>query len=120
VLRCGEPCDYSRTLLALTELCRFPRPHRAGLGLLTAPWTLTERVAGLLDPKRTTMTDATLRTRIIAASVLIAAGIAMASVRLVIPARADEPVRKANGEAAARERVEITDLIVPASAAPKQ
>ena len=51
-----------RRLLALTDLCRpgvATRP--GGLGLLAGRWTLTDRVAGLLDPRRVPMTSASLR-----------------------------------------------------------
>ncbi len=96
VLRCGDPCGYSRTLLTLTELCRSPRSSRAGLGLLTARWTLTDRVAGILDPERKTMTRATVGTRLAVAAILVATGSIVASVRLESQAKADNPVVQGN------------------------
>ncbi len=83
VLRCGDACGYARTLLALTNLCRpgvATRP--AGLGLLAGRWTLTDRVAGLLDPRRVPMTNASLRMKTALAIALCVTGLSVASVRL--------------------------------------
>ena len=64
VLRCGDPCGYARTLVALTSLCRPSGVTRLGIGLLGARWTLADRVAGLLDPERNSMTRASFRMRV--------------------------------------------------------
>jgi beta-lactamase regulating signal transducer with metallopeptidase domain len=89
VLRCGDPCSYSRTLLALTKLCSGPA-WRAGYGILTARWTLAARVAGLLDNERVIMTRTTLRTRVALAFALLATGLPMASVQIHRPSMAAE------------------------------
>ena len=90
VLRCGDPCGYARTLLALTEQCRPFGVARPGLGLLGARWPLADRVAGLLDPRRIPMTRTTIRMKIAVALVLAVAGLAGSTVRFDGPARADE------------------------------
>ena len=57
VLRCGDPCGYARTLLKLSE--RLPQAYgtdtasAGSVGLMDARWTLQDRIAGLLDPRRT-------------------------------------------------------------------
>jgi beta-lactamase regulating signal transducer with metallopeptidase domain len=92
VLQRGNACGYARTLLSLTEICRPPGACRAGLGLLGPRWTLADRVAGLLDPGRISMTRSTLRTRLAVASALVATGLLVSSIHLGAPLRADEPV----------------------------
>ncbi len=90
VLRCGDPRGYARTLLALTEQCRPLGVARPGLGLLGARWTLADRVAGVLDPRRVPMTRTTIRMKITLAVAVAATGLTAAPVRLDRPARADE------------------------------
>ena len=64
VLRCGDACGYARTAPGIDDLCRPLASHRPGLGLLAARWTLTDRVAGLLDPGRISMTRTSLRMKV--------------------------------------------------------
>jgi beta-lactamase regulating signal transducer with metallopeptidase domain len=90
VLRCGDPGGYARTLLALTVQCWPVRVVRPGLGLLGARWTLADRVAGLLDTRRTCMTRTTLRMKIALALALTVTGLVASSVRLDRSARADK------------------------------
>jgi beta-lactamase regulating signal transducer with metallopeptidase domain len=94
VLRCSDPRDYARTLLALTEQCLPMGGARPGLGLLGARWTLAERVADLLDTRRIPMTCATFRLKIVVWVSLIGTGLAAASVRLDRSARAEGPQAK--------------------------
>jgi len=91
VLRCRDPRGYARTLLALTERCRRLGVARPGLGLLGARWTLADRVAGVLDPRRVPMTRTTIRMKIALAVAIAVTGLTVASVRLDRPARAAEP-----------------------------
>ena len=70
VLKFGDPCNYARTLLALTTVCRPLGIARPGLGLLATRWTLADRVAGIIDPRRISMTSTTFRLKIALASVL--------------------------------------------------
>jgi beta-lactamase regulating signal transducer with metallopeptidase domain len=94
VLRCGNPRGYARTLLALTEQYLTKGAMRPGLGLLGARWTLADRVAGLLDTRRSSMTRATFRMKMALAATLAVAGLATSIVRLDRSARADGPEAK--------------------------
>ncbi len=94
VLRCGNPRSYARTLLALTEQYLTKGAMRPGLGLLGARWTLADRVAGLLDTRRSSMTRATFRMKMALAATLAVAGLATSIVRLDRSARADGPEAK--------------------------
>jgi BlaR1 peptidase M56 len=60
-LESGDACEYSRTLLRLTEACRPSRGICAGLGLTDSRWTLHNRIRGLLDPGRDTAIKTPLR-----------------------------------------------------------
>jgi beta-lactamase regulating signal transducer with metallopeptidase domain len=60
-IEAGDACEYSRTLLRLTEACRPSRRIEAGLGFTDANWTLRDRITGLLDPERDTTKKTTLR-----------------------------------------------------------
>ncbi len=53
VLRCGDPCDYARTLLQLAEISGPSKAPDIGLGLTDKRWTLRQRVEGILDPRGT-------------------------------------------------------------------
>jgi beta-lactamase regulating signal transducer with metallopeptidase domain len=89
VLQCGDARGYARTLLALTEQCLPFGASRPGLGLLGARWTLADRVAGLLDARRNSMTRTTFRLKFVVCFVLLVTGLAAASVRLDRPASAE-------------------------------
>ncbi len=91
VLRCGDRYGYARTLLALTEQCRPFGVARPGLGLLGDRWTLADRVAGLLDPRRIPMTRTTIRMKIAVAIAIAVTGLAGSTIRLDRPARAEQP-----------------------------
>ncbi len=91
VLRFADRYSYARTLLALTELCRPFHLTQPGLGLLTARWSLADRVAGLLDPRRVLMAPATYLTKISLAVALTVTGLTVSFLRLDLPARADKP-----------------------------
>ncbi len=112
VLRCGDRCGYARTLLALTELCRPPGVARPGLGLLGDRWTLAERVAGLLDPRRIPMTRTTLRMKIAVAVAIVVMGLAGTTVRFDRPAWADELRGAQANPAAPKDGVWSIDGIV--------
>jgi beta-lactamase regulating signal transducer with metallopeptidase domain len=91
VLRCGNAPSYARTLLVLTEHCVRFGGLQPGLGLLGARWTLRDRVAGLLDPRRIPMTRTTFRMKIALFVTVAAMGLTVASLRLDRPVRADRP-----------------------------
>lgn len=82
VLRWTDPATYARTLLDLTERCHPIGTTRPALGLLGARWTLADRVAGLLDARRTTMTRTDVRSRVLIAATLAATGVTLAGIRL--------------------------------------
>ena len=86
VLRCGNPHDYARTLLDLTERYMPLGAVRPGLGLLGTRWTLADRVAGLLDTRRFPMTRTTIRMKIAVCIALGVAALAACGVRLDGPA----------------------------------
>ena len=88
VLRGGDPVAYARTLLDLTERCQWAGSPRPALGLLGGRWTLADRVNGLLDERRTTLTRTTLRARLLTAAALSATGLTLAAVRSAAPAKA--------------------------------
>jgi beta-lactamase regulating signal transducer with metallopeptidase domain len=93
VLRCDDACGYARALLNVMLRCRpFPGP-RPGLGLIGTPWTLTDRVAGLLDPARVPSTQATGRAKAALATTLVATGLTAASVQFAPAQRAEGPDR---------------------------
>jgi beta-lactamase regulating signal transducer with metallopeptidase domain len=56
VLRFSDGAQYARTLFDLAQTVAPLAPRLAQLGLLQPCWRLEDRVAGLLDPRRNTMT----------------------------------------------------------------
>jgi len=90
VLRGGDPCGYARTLLALTVACRPFAAGRPGLGLLGSRWTLADRIAGLIDPGRNSMTTASFITRAALGTALLMAGLIAVSVRVSTAAQAGQ------------------------------
>ncbi len=93
VLRCGDPCGYARTLLEMTPLCHSSAFAPAGLGLLATRWTLADRVAGLLDPRRIPMTRTSLGVKSGLAVALAVTGLSVASIRVGRSAAAAEATR---------------------------
>ncbi len=88
VIRSGDPCEYARTLLDLTERCWPGRAARAGVGLIDARWTLRDRIAGLLDPRRDAMTEPNRRAAGLAALALVATCLGIAGLRPAAPTAA--------------------------------
>jgi beta-lactamase regulating signal transducer with metallopeptidase domain len=80
VLQHGDACAYARTLLTLAERGGACRPLTA-TGLIDPHWRLADRVAGLLDSRRTLMTRISPWTFAGLLAVLLSAGIAIAAVR---------------------------------------
>jgi beta-lactamase regulating signal transducer with metallopeptidase domain len=91
VIRFADRCGYARTLVALTESCRPAGMSSPALGFLDARWSLADRVAGLLDPRRIPMTRTSIPMRICLAAALTLAGTAVCTIRLDRPALGDEP-----------------------------
>lgn len=91
VIRASDRCGYARTLVALTESCRPAGAPHPAIGFLGARWSLADRVAGLLDPRRIPMTRTPLPMRISLAVAITIVGMAVAAVRLDRTARGDEP-----------------------------
>ena len=56
VLRVGDPCEYARTLLQLSEGLFAAKAQRVGLALAEGRWTLHDRISGILDPRRNAVT----------------------------------------------------------------
>ncbi|HJZ90560.1 MAG TPA: hypothetical protein VKE40_06775, partial [Gemmataceae bacterium] len=92
VLAGRDAIGYGRTLLHVAELLVEARPVGAAVGILGGPGKLERRIAGLLDPRRNTMT-ATGRTAAFAVMFLFLAGATIASAtRFAASALADQPV----------------------------
>ncbi|MDQ2800343.1 MAG: M56 family metallopeptidase, partial [Armatimonadota bacterium] len=91
VLRFGSAADYARTLLTVAEAAAFPMRCPAALGLLPTRWRLEDRVAGLLDPKRSQATHLSRGMAALVGSGLLGTGMAVAAVRLV-PAQTAVPL----------------------------
>jgi beta-lactamase regulating signal transducer with metallopeptidase domain len=93
VLRAGDASDYARTLLMLSE--DGGRLPTAAAGLIDPNWKLEDRVAGLLDPRRSPMTRVHPLTFACLAATLLAACTAGAVVCSGgEPAKDDKPARK--------------------------
>lgn len=91
VLRRGDRSGYARTILSLTETYRPFGAIHPELGLIGARWTLADRIAGLLDPERTTMTKTSTPIKFSLAAVLATSMLIVAFVRIDTSARADGP-----------------------------
>ena len=76
VLRCGDRSRLRPHAAGLDRTVSALRRGAPGLGLLGARWTLADRVAGLLDPRRIPMTRTTIRMKIALAVVLAVTGLA--------------------------------------------
>jgi beta-lactamase regulating signal transducer with metallopeptidase domain len=92
VLAGRDAISYGRTLLHVAELLVEARPVGAAVGIIGGPGKLERRIAGLIDPRRNTMT-ATGRTAACVVMFLFIAGAAIASAtRFAASALADQPV----------------------------
>ncbi len=91
VLRSTDACDYARTLVALTEICRPAGSARPALGLLGDRWTLASRVAGLVDTKRDSRTHVPVLIKIVGVIAIAAIGMLLSAIRWDPQARADAP-----------------------------
>lgn len=113
VLRCGDPCGYARTLLELTERCRPGTVACAGVGLMDAHWTLRDRIAGLLDPRRDAMTKPNRRAACVAALTLVVTCLGIAGVRPAEPLAAEaQPAPDAAGAITASPERIIRGVVV--------
>ncbi len=111
-----DPCDYARTLLLLAECGHAQGRPLGALALLHAPWKLEDRVAGLLDPRRTIVTRMNRGSLAVAALLLLATSLTLAGVRFERPsqaAQAKPPAANSKEPATASgpSRSEIADLI---------
>jgi beta-lactamase regulating signal transducer with metallopeptidase domain/protocatechuate 3,4-dioxygenase beta subunit len=108
VLSQGDPCRFARTLLSLAERPRStPRPF-GSLPLMNAGWNLEHRVAGLLDPRRKTMTRMSWGVLAAVAGVLLATGTALAGLRFDEPNR-EEPAPAADPAPAPPAEAPLSD-----------
>ena len=114
VLQAGDPCEYARTLLDLTERCRPSRGACAVVGLMDVKWTLSDRIAGLLDPRRDSMTKANRRGAVIAPMLLFGTCLAIAGLRPLGPSSvAAPPLAKAEEKASKpRFNAGVADRII--------
>ena len=71
VLQHGDPADYAQLLLELAERCAGRRTKMHSLGILGSRWTLENRIAGLLDPKRAISTQTKYRNVALIALVMV-------------------------------------------------
>lgn len=116
VLAGRDPCDYARTLLLLAERGNAVMRPLGSLALLHARWKLEDRVAGLLDPRRTIMTRINRGSLALAASLLVATGLTFAGIRFEKPVQGAglEPpaaIAQETSTTSGPTRAEIADLI---------
>ena len=88
VLREGDAADYAETLLTISERFRSLRTQPAILGLSDPHWRLEDRVAGLLDSRRSIMVRMHRISLGLVIGLFAAAAVTVAGIRLL---RADPP-----------------------------
>ncbi len=103
VIRRGDAPRYARTLLELSELLVGVSPKPAALGLFHCRWRLEDRIAGLLDRRRKTMTGVNRWTVGLSAILLLAIAGFVASMR-VARAGPEEQPKPAASAPTAKER----------------
>lgn len=109
-LSCGDRTGYSLFLLELSTKMPGAVPGYHGLGLLPLRWRLSERVAGILDERRSVMTHSKKwKTAIVAAAFLtLTVGLGAAT---TVPARSaggDEKPPKPKAERSESQRLKET------------
>jgi hypothetical protein len=75
VLRCEDAPGYARVLLLLSSQPKGTAAPSTASGLARPGWRLEERVAGLLDERRNTMTFSRARTRLTVALLAVVASV---------------------------------------------
>ena len=85
VLAQGDPCEFARTLLLLAESREGPCRPLGAIPLMSTRWKLEDRVAGLLDPRRNTMTRMSRRSLAALLVLLLGTGAALAGIRIGEP-----------------------------------
>lgn len=93
VLSTSSAPAYSRTLLALAELIQTRREIPGAVGLFASRWKLENRVAGLLDEKRSHAVELRSRAKLLIAALLlvIATVAALGTVTLAAQQDPDDP-----------------------------
>jgi hypothetical protein len=86
VLAGRDAISYGRTLLHVAELLAEPRPMGAAVGILGGPGELERRIAGLLNPRRNTMTATGRKTSYFVMSLFLAAGALLSATRFAASA----------------------------------
>jgi beta-lactamase regulating signal transducer with metallopeptidase domain len=81
VLRDGDPRRFARTLLLLAESPGSDRPGAAVVGLFERRWRLEDRVARILEPRKTLMIRSQRGVVLSAMALLASAAVALAAVR---------------------------------------
>lgn len=67
----GDRVAYSWTLLEVTESATAPTQLPTAFGLLSSPWKLEDRIAGLLDERRDLMTNLNRRISVLIMAVFL-------------------------------------------------
>jgi beta-lactamase regulating signal transducer with metallopeptidase domain len=88
VLGAGDAICYGRTLLHVAELAVMTRPIHAAVGIVGGPGILERRIAGLIDPRRSTVTATSARTACIVVFLFVAWGAIASATRFAVSAGA--------------------------------
>jgi beta-lactamase regulating signal transducer with metallopeptidase domain len=89
VLRDGDPRRFARTLLLLAESPASDRPGAAVVGLFERRWRLEDRVARILEPRKTLMVRSQRGMVLSAMALLASAAVAVAAVRPLVVTTAE-------------------------------
>ncbi|HAH46572.1 MAG TPA: hypothetical protein DCM07_17285 [Planctomycetaceae bacterium] len=91
VLSVTDASSYSLTLLTLSQLLNTPRAIPGTVGLFTSRWKLEQRVAGLLDERRSLVTRLSLRAWSLI--IVLSAGLAITTASGTVSMAAAETVK---------------------------
>jgi beta-lactamase regulating signal transducer with metallopeptidase domain len=94
VLAGRNAIGYGRTLLHVAELLAEARPTGAAVGILGGPGELERRIAGLIDPRRNTMTKVGRKTACVVALSFIVVGAGTSATRFAASAPAGDGPRR--------------------------
>jgi len=126
VLAATDAPSYSRTLLALAELCQAARPIPGAVGLFTSRWKLESRVAGLLDERRNRMVRLTAsgKTFVFCLSLVMTTIAALGTMTLAggqteaTDAKIDLRPRKSDTPTSVNSFVEVTGIVLRPDGSP--
>lgn len=111
VLAQSDPVSYGETLLCLAELSRHPVPLAGSVGILHWRGMLEDRIAGLIDERRSHATSASGSVRFAIVAMFVVIGVLSCGTTLssATAGRTDEPVRSTNSDA--RKQTDPYDVL---------